>query len=185
MDFNNKKYSNIFSHDAWIFKSPMKYPINIDISLGEMFSDSYLDYKLKNSTYYLKFSYDTNYNTIWKAIYGNALVGIEINSNSCGIYEIRFIEAPIFEGAIEFKNVKFSYIDNEEVIKGINLSVQPGQTIAIVGATGAGATGGLSKPDVPLIPSKPDVPSIPEVPLSPSKPESKTSSEIKINPNEY
>ncbi len=56
------------------------------------------------------------------------------------IQDIGTIEAPTFEGAIEFKDVKFSYIDNEEVIKGINLSVQPGQTIAIVGATGAGKT---------------------------------------------
>lgn len=56
------------------------------------------------------------------------------------IQDIGTIEAPTFEGAIEFKDVKFSYIDNEEVIKGINLSVQSGQTIAIVGATGAGKT---------------------------------------------
>jgi ABC-type multidrug transport system fused ATPase/permease subunit len=56
------------------------------------------------------------------------------------IQDIGTIEAPTFEGAIEFKDVKFSYIDNEEVIKGINLSVRPGQTIAIVGATGAGKT---------------------------------------------
>jgi ABC-type multidrug transport system fused ATPase/permease subunit len=56
------------------------------------------------------------------------------------IQDIGTIEAPTFEGAIEFKEVKFSYIDNEEVIKGINLNVQPGQTIAIVGATGAGKT---------------------------------------------
>ncbi len=56
------------------------------------------------------------------------------------IQDIGTIEAPIFDGAIEFKEVKFSYIDNEEVIKGINLTVQPGQTIAIVGATGAGKT---------------------------------------------
>ena len=56
------------------------------------------------------------------------------------IQDIGTIEAPIFKGVIEFKDVKFSYIDNEEVIKGINLSVLPGQTIAIVGATGAGKT---------------------------------------------
>ena len=43
-----------------------------------------------------------------------------------------------FFGAIELQNVRFSYIPGEEVIKGINLKVQPGQTIAIVGATGAG-----------------------------------------------
>ena len=48
------------------------------------------------------------------------------------------IEAPIFEGSIQFKDVHFSYIKNEEIIKGINLEVKAGETIAIVGATGAG-----------------------------------------------
>jgi ATP-binding cassette subfamily B multidrug efflux pump len=43
-----------------------------------------------------------------------------------------------FKGAISFKNVRFSYIENEEVLKGINLEVQQGETIAIVGSTGAG-----------------------------------------------
>ena len=56
MDFNNNKYSNVFSHDAWIFQAPMKFPINIDIHLGDMFSDSYLNYKLKVSTYYSCFN---------------------------------------------------------------------------------------------------------------------------------
>ena len=48
------------------------------------------------------------------------------------------IEAPVFEGSIQFKDVHFSYIKNEEIIKGINLEVNAGETIAIVGATGAG-----------------------------------------------
>ena len=48
------------------------------------------------------------------------------------------IEAPIFEGNIEFKDVRFGYIPDEEVIKGIHLEVKAGQTIAIVGSTGAG-----------------------------------------------
>ncbi|KLT71366.1 MULTISPECIES: ABC transporter ATP-binding protein [unclassified Flavobacterium] len=48
------------------------------------------------------------------------------------------LEAPIFNGSIEFKEVRFSYIPEEEVIKGIDLSVASGQTVAIVGSTGAG-----------------------------------------------
>ncbi len=46
--------------------------------------------------------------------------------------------APTFSGAIEFKQVHFGYIPEEEVIKGISLKVNPGETVAIVGATGAG-----------------------------------------------
>jgi ATP-binding cassette, subfamily B, multidrug efflux pump len=48
------------------------------------------------------------------------------------------IEAPIFMGSIQFKNVHFGYIADEEVIKGIDLDVKAGKTIAIVGSTGAG-----------------------------------------------
>ncbi|AYO57170.1 antibiotic ABC transporter ATP-binding protein [Chryseobacterium sp. 6424] len=43
-----------------------------------------------------------------------------------------------FEGAIEFHNVHFSYDDKQEVLKGISFKVKPGETVAIVGATGAG-----------------------------------------------
>lgn len=42
------------------------------------------------------------------------------------------------KGEIEFKDVHFGYNENEEVIKGISLKANPGETVAIVGATGAG-----------------------------------------------
>ena len=48
------------------------------------------------------------------------------------------LEATHFKGDISFKDVHFSYIEGEEVLKGINLQVKAGETIAIVGATGAG-----------------------------------------------
>jgi ATP-binding cassette subfamily B multidrug efflux pump len=48
------------------------------------------------------------------------------------------IEAPLFKGDIRFENVRFGYIPEEDVIKGINLEVNAGQTVAIVGSTGAG-----------------------------------------------
>ena len=41
-------------------------------------------------------------------------------------------------GAINFKNIWFAYTDNEYVLKNINLSINAGETIALVGATGAG-----------------------------------------------
>jgi subfamily B ATP-binding cassette protein MsbA len=43
-----------------------------------------------------------------------------------------------FKGKVEFNDVRFSYIKDEEVIKGISFNVEPGETVAIVGATGAG-----------------------------------------------
>ena len=43
-------------------------------------------------------------------------------------------------GNIEFKNIQFGYVPGEPVLKGLNLSVKPGQKIAIVGATGSGKT---------------------------------------------
>ena len=42
------------------------------------------------------------------------------------------------EGNLSLKDIRFSYIENEEVLKGISFNVQKGQTIAIVGSTGAG-----------------------------------------------
>lgn len=41
-------------------------------------------------------------------------------------------------GEIRFENVSFRYDDTRPTLHGINLSVHPGQTVAIVGATGAG-----------------------------------------------
>ncbi len=48
------------------------------------------------------------------------------------------VVAEKLKGDIVFDNVRFSYIKDEEVLKGISLTVNSGQTIAIVGATGAG-----------------------------------------------
>ena len=48
------------------------------------------------------------------------------------------IAASNIQGNIDFKNVRFSYIQDEEVLKGVSLKVNKGETVAIVGATGAG-----------------------------------------------
>ncbi|WP_394760127.1 ABC transporter ATP-binding protein, partial [Flavobacterium sp.] len=46
--------------------------------------------------------------------------------------------APNFEGEIKFDKVTFGYKPDEDVLKSVNFSVNKGETIAIVGATGAG-----------------------------------------------
>ena len=46
--------------------------------------------------------------------------------------------APVFTGNIAFRDVHFSYVKDEKVLKGISLDVKAGDTVAIVGATGAG-----------------------------------------------
>ena len=43
-------------------------------------------------------------------------------------------------GRVEFKDVRFGYIAGKEVIHGLNLTVEPGSKIAIVGPTGSGKT---------------------------------------------
>ena len=44
------------------------------------------------------------------------------------------------KGKIEFKNVWFAYVEDEWVLRDVSFTVEPGQTVAFVGATGAGKT---------------------------------------------
>ncbi|MBR2100274.1 MAG: ABC transporter ATP-binding protein, partial [Eubacterium sp.] len=52
-----------------------------------------------------------------------------------GAIEIRDVS-----GKLEIKNISFSYTENQKLIESFNLSVKPGQRIAIVGPTGCGKT---------------------------------------------
>jgi ATP-binding cassette subfamily B protein len=45
---------------------------------------------------------------------------------------------PKIKGAVEFRDVCFGYSGSEDVLKGISFRAEPGQTVAILGATGSG-----------------------------------------------
>lgn len=49
-------------------------------------------------------------------------------------------EMPEIKGSVEFKNVNFCYDDGIKVLNNINFNVNPGETVALVGPTGAGKT---------------------------------------------
>lgn len=50
----------------------------------------------------------------------------------------RLIELPRAEGAIEFENVTFGYEPESPVLDGVDLTIEPGQVVALVGPSGAG-----------------------------------------------
>ncbi len=54
------------------------------------------------------------------------------------------VELDHFEGRIEFKNVWFAYKDENWILKDVSFVIEPKQTCAFVGATGAGKTTILS-----------------------------------------
>jgi ABC-type multidrug transport system fused ATPase/permease subunit len=54
------------------------------------------------------------------------------------VQQTGIVTAHHFDGTIKFEDVRFSYIKEEEVLKGISFDVKSGETIAIVGSTGAG-----------------------------------------------
>lgn len=50
------------------------------------------------------------------------------------------VELKTVDGKLELKNICFSYVENKKLIDNFNLSVKPGQRVAIVGPTGCGKT---------------------------------------------
>jgi len=47
-------------------------------------------------------------------------------------------DVPLLKGTIHFEDIHFRYVDNEHILTGLSLLIQPGETLALVGHTGAG-----------------------------------------------
>ena len=62
----------------------------------------------------------------------------EILETNSSISDLGTLRPQNLKGSISFKDVRFSYTGNEEVLRGVSLKVSPGERIAIVGPTGAG-----------------------------------------------
>lgn len=78
--------------------------------------------------------------TVSKALVGYERVKeiLEIDASVRDLPRAR--RAPKFKGTVEFENVSFSYERNTPVLKNINFAIEPGQTGAFVGLSGAGKT---------------------------------------------
>ena len=50
------------------------------------------------------------------------------------------IREAVVEGRLEFKNVWFSYNDKDWVLRDVSFTIEPGETVALVGLTGSGKT---------------------------------------------
>lgn len=77
------------------------------------------------------------FNNIQRGLVGaERVLGIMDEDNSMPNHGT--IKKDHIHGKIEFKNVHFAYDEKQEVLKGVDFKVNPGETVAIVGATGAG-----------------------------------------------
>lgn len=79
------------------------------------------------------------FNTLQMGMVGSSRVFELIDSQEF-IFQKDNLKPDGFKGGIKFDNVHFSYNDTTPVFKGLSFTVNPGETVAIVGPTGAGKT---------------------------------------------
>ncbi|RPG80597.1 MAG: ABC transporter ATP-binding protein [Crocinitomicaceae bacterium TMED135] len=79
------------------------------------------------------------FNTLQMGMVGSSRV-FELIDREEFIFQKDNLRPDGFKGQIKFDNVHFSYNDTTPVFKGLSFTVSPGETVAIVGPTGAGKT---------------------------------------------
>ncbi|MFW9966199.1 MAG: ABC transporter ATP-binding protein [Candidatus Thorarchaeota archaeon] len=80
------------------------------------------------------------YTSVQSAFAGAERVFTVMDSQPTIVDRENAIQLPSLKGSIRFRDVTFGYLENTSVLHNFNLEVQPGETIAIVGDTGAGKT---------------------------------------------
>jgi len=80
------------------------------------------------------------YATMQTAMAGGERVINLLNTDPAVADKPDAIDMPAIEGHIEMKDVSFAYRDDAEILHDVNLTIESGQMIALVGPTGAGKT---------------------------------------------
>jgi len=80
------------------------------------------------------------YNILQSAMASSERIFNLLDTDSEVVNPVAPIVTTTLKGGIEFKDFNFEYEENNPVLKDINLKIEPGEKIAIVGATGSGKT---------------------------------------------
>ncbi len=78
------------------------------------------------------------YNILQSAMASSERIFSILDDNTMIENPMKPVKVNTFEGKIEFKNVWFAYEEDNWVLKDISFTINPGETVAFVGATGAG-----------------------------------------------
>ncbi len=77
------------------------------------------------------------YNTLQMGIVSSSRI-FDLLDNQDQIPNDGHVVADVFDGRVEFRDVTYAYNEEDWVLRNISFHLEPGQTLALVGATGAG-----------------------------------------------